>query len=193
MKAKVLFCLPLVFLASCDLLESRFTFDASLSRTVVITDVPEEDEDGNPIDCEMRLSEIDKDQYIILALFAELPGSGDWTSSVTAADLVRTAFASGRIENGKFECKLVKANLDYWTASGPYWLAFVMADNLITEVTLGYLSKVRHYFQPSSHYLYLTNQDFMGDMEMSIDISNLPGMPFNNGDNPPVSDEDEED
>ena len=155
----------IVFLTTCD----KFTFDMSPSRTIVIS------ESSVPT-AEMHLSDIDPNQFIILALLREV--GSDWAANLQLADLTGTAFSIGRVENKKFERKLVNINLDYWVGSGSYWIAFVMADGQMKYVNLGYLSKQPVHISSKNPITYLTNLDFAGNVEMKIDISDLPTTPF---------------
>ncbi|MDR2521116.1 MAG: hypothetical protein LBC72_00985 [Spirochaetaceae bacterium] len=152
-------------LTTCD----NFTFDLSPSRTIVISESTVETAD-------MHLSDIGPNDFMLLALLRDV--GSDWAQNLQLADLTQTAFTIGRIENKKFERKLVNFNLDYWTGSGSYWIAFVMADGQMKYINLGYLSKQPVHISAKNPITYLTNLDFAGNVEMKIDISDLPTTPF---------------
>ena len=147
----------------------NLTFTASPSRTISIRDT-------NAEVYEMRLNEINKNLFIIIALLKEV--TTDWASTLSQDDLTETAFSVNQIENGYFETKFVKASLDYWVGSGSYWVAFVMADSRMTKIELGYLSKEKIYFAENANHIELTNLDFMGSVEMEIDIKDMFFVPF---------------
>jgi hypothetical protein len=159
----------LALFGGCDLVAPYLTFATSPSRTVVITDV----ENDNAA---MRLANIEKGQFILLTFLKEV--NADWAMSLTTNDITQTAFTAGLIENGKFEGKMVRVNLDLWTGSGSYWTAFIMVDGKMKKAQLGYLSKEPHYIHPKQNFVYFTNLDFMGNVEMNLHLSDLPGKPF---------------
>ncbi|MDR2489826.1 MAG: hypothetical protein LBD20_00310 [Spirochaetaceae bacterium] len=160
-------------IAACTLTFSscpdKLTFNATPVCTISIRDTNAEVFD-------MRLTDITKDRFIIIALLKEV--TTDWASTLSQEDLTRTAFSVNQIINGYFETKLVKTNLDYWAGNGSYWVAFVMADSRMNEVELGYLSKEKIYFAETANHVALTNLDFMGSVEMKIDISGMFYVPF---------------
>ena len=153
-------------LSSCP---DKLTFTTTPAYTVSI-------EDTTAPTYDMRLGDINKDLFIIVALLKEV--TPDWANTLSQEDLTGTAFSVNQIVNGHFETKLVKANLDYWAGSGSYWIAFVMADRRMDRVQLGYLSKEKIYFPEKGNLIKLTNLDFMGSVEMEIDISGMFYVPF---------------
>ncbi|MDR0550559.1 MAG: hypothetical protein LBG72_00920 [Spirochaetaceae bacterium] len=167
MKAAIPFCLCILTLfAGCEMVGELLTFESSPSRTVVITEVQNEN-------AAMSLNNIGPDQFILLTLL-----SNKNITSLTTDDITKVAFTVGKIENGKFEAKMVRVNLELWTGSGSYWTVFIMVDGKVKRAQLGYLSKEQHYIAPNQNYVYFTNLDFMGNVEMDIDLSDLPGKPF---------------
>ncbi|MDR2601575.1 MAG: hypothetical protein LBC53_03880 [Spirochaetaceae bacterium] len=160
------------FFSSCEAFEDALTFNATPSHTIYIS------EHENPKLGDMHLSSIGPDQFLILALIENLSEDGNWAEMLTREDLTRVAFSVGQIVDGVFEKKLVDTGLNYWVGSGSYWIVFVMADGKMSKVELGYLSKQKVYIAKNSHITRLTNLDFMGSVQMLIDIADMPSTPF---------------
>jgi hypothetical protein len=91
--------------------------------------------------------------------------------AISTSDMMNTVYCMGEVTKDRIDFRLYDKKMEYWTASGDYWVLIALMNKPATRISRVYLSKKMIPFY--SERTYLTNTDFMEPVDVDIEIDSI--------------------